>query len=391
MWTARADMPTARSDTATTVLGLNKIIVTGGCDADQICPEPMCYCPHITNKTEVFHPEDNIWETLADMPRPRFRHGMEFFNGSIYVFGGRDVSDVLIQEIDVYNPTKNSWSTLPPSQWLNESSSDFSSLVFNNTIYMVGGYDQNYKTLASVASFTPNVANSTWKYDALPPMNVPRGDTCAIVLNDQIYLFGGFKEDNFCIALDDLEIFDFSQNRWSLGKSMEIRGGDKACGNLHGRFHIFGGEVKDAAINCSRFSIPSPDVQEYDPIADDWQEEPPMPSARFRFNAIYYKHSNGYEAIYTFGGQNEIDVRRDVFPVTKAVWAYSDEELPKGKKDDGIGATAIGLIIALFVLIIIVLVIVAAVAVHRSRKNKSQQAYQQSEDRNDDRVQLEQF
>ena len=69
-WTEKASMPIKRryfrypnvllmlfSDfTANTVGDL--IIVVGGCDSDQVCPEDLfyCYCPTLTNKTDAYNP-----------------------------------------------------------------------------------------------------------------------------------------------------------------------------------------------------------------------------------------------------------------------------------------------------------------------------------------------
>jgi hypothetical protein len=64
-WQRKANMPSKRSDfSATVVPNLNAIVVIGGCNGDQICPENAgpdvyCYCPSITANAEMFFPEND--------------------------------------------------------------------------------------------------------------------------------------------------------------------------------------------------------------------------------------------------------------------------------------------------------------------------------------------
>jgi N-acetylneuraminic acid mutarotase len=81
-WTERAPMPTARGGIASGVVG-GRIVVVGGegnPDADS----------GVFPQTEVYDPDADAWDSLADMPTPR--HGMAAagIDGNLYVPGGAD-------------------------------------------------------------------------------------------------------------------------------------------------------------------------------------------------------------------------------------------------------------------------------------------------------------
>jgi N-acetylneuraminic acid mutarotase len=81
-WTARAPMPTARGGIASGVVD-GRIAVVGGegnPDADS----------GVFPQTEIYDPDADAWDSLADMPTPR--HGMAAagLDGGLYVPGGAD-------------------------------------------------------------------------------------------------------------------------------------------------------------------------------------------------------------------------------------------------------------------------------------------------------------
>jgi hypothetical protein len=96
-----------------------RIYLFGGCISDQICQfdaakniSAGCYCSEITSICDYYLPETDVWsDKCASAPIPRYRHAWAKINGLIYLVGGRDVIDNLIQAIDIYNPVTNTWGT----------------------------------------------------------------------------------------------------------------------------------------------------------------------------------------------------------------------------------------------------------------------------------------
>mmetsp|Transcript_24991 Transcript_24991/g.46078 ORF Transcript_24991/g.46078 Transcript_24991/m.46078 type:complete len:84 (-) Transcript_24991:1861-2112(-) len=62
------------------------------------------------------------------MPRERARRASAVVNGNICVFGGRNLTDHLIADLDCYDPVANEWTT-PTSLPLERQSSDFTAFA----------------------------------------------------------------------------------------------------------------------------------------------------------------------------------------------------------------------------------------------------------------------
>eukprot|EP01117_Protostelium_nocturnum_P016644 TRINITY_DN6641_c0_g1_i1.p1 TRINITY_DN6641_c0_g1~~TRINITY_DN6641_c0_g1_i1.p1 ORF type:complete len:444 (+),score=163.39 TRINITY_DN6641_c0_g1_i1:79-1332(+) len=363
-WTERANLPTGRSDSGVSVAGTDAIILTGGCDGPQDCKADFCSCSSISAKTEIFHPEQNTWSSAPDMPRKRFRHGQETINGIVYIFGGRDESDNLVPQVDVFDYSSKTWSTLPENRQFNSTLSDFATVLVNNTIYVIGGYDAAYANQGSMWFFNPTATSPVDAWKKSPAELIyPRGDVCAVLRGNDIFLVGGF-DDTFCYPKLEWEVYDVTKGKWEAGTAIpKTKGGDKACGLIHGSFLTMGGELKDPK-NCTKYSEPSKEATEYwqpteDTTSGEWIDLVDIPQPRFRFSAVYYLHSNGYEAVYTFGGQGAYDLASQSYPVSTSVYAWSDYTLPNTPLTGGqIAGIVIGCAVFLAIIVIIVLVVV---------------------------------
>lgn len=317
-WVLRAPMPTKRSDASAGTVG-NKIIIAGGCDTDQICPQDLdvCICTSVTSKAEAYLPDVDQWTTLPSMPQARFRHASAVVGNNLYVLGGRDVNDTIIQSLDVYHSDTNTWETLPSSSIWTDASSDLVAVSIGSYIYAISGYTQDYSTKATVSIFDTN--SLEWQPIQLPSMIVSRGDACAVVIDQLIYVFGGFNDQNFCSALDSLEVFDTVSNKWSTKHHLDQPRGDAACGSLHGEFHAIAGEQKDNITQCSKYDIPIGHVEHYHPSTDTWTEETPIENVRFRFIGSSYGNT-----FYVFGGQSGLDKASLKYPVLNTVESWED-------------------------------------------------------------------
>ena len=65
---------------------------------------------------EVYDPTTNTWETLAPMPTGRSGIAGAVVNGCLYVFGGEGARRPggTFNENEVYDPRTNSWESAPP-------------------------------------------------------------------------------------------------------------------------------------------------------------------------------------------------------------------------------------------------------------------------------------
>lgn len=177
-----------------------RIYISGGCVSNQVCVSDNCFCTELTNKTIYFTPETSTYHTnVADMPRQRYRHMAARVEQYLYLFGGRDLSDKLVKEIDRYDTVTNTWSTLPET-WVNATSDGVAfSQNQGHLIYVVSGYFQNYTNSNELHVFN-TTSGTFFPYLSYPSMPTLRGDTQGAVLFDNdFYVIGGWNSSaGFC-------------------------------------------------------------------------------------------------------------------------------------------------------------------------------------------------
>jgi len=314
-WLNKQPMPTKRSDLTAVTIG-QQIIVSGGCNEDQICPidSSSCFCISITSITEAYQPLNDTWITLPNMPTPRYRHAAAVIGNSMYLIGGRDINDTIIQTVDVYDAVAQTWSTLK-STWTT-ATSDLVAASIGTTIYAISGYHADYSTSGEV--WILETITQSWTQGSIPSMSNPRGDACAVALNSKIYVFGGFY-DNFCSPLNSLEVYDPASNSWSTKSPLHNPRGDAGCGAQHNEFHAIGGEQKNNLTGCTKYDVPISDVEHYHTDTDTWMEETSLPSVRFRFASASFGST-----FYIFGGQAGLNVSQLSYPVIDVVEAWED-------------------------------------------------------------------
>ncbi len=236
--------------------------------------------------------------------------------GSIlYLIGGRDAQDQIIDEIDYFDTRTNMWST-SEVLWP-DATSEVGAFILNDTkVYIVGGYTQEYESVSRVTVMeVPNPdspADIVWHVGSVAPMNQDRGDLVAVSIDGKGYAAGGFSSASglgfcspLCVSLkcessfdgvnshntqrNVLEVYDPVSNTWSTLPRMIIERGDKAGVRLGGRLYIIGGERKrqDPIDRTCSHSIPVNDVEVYDPPTRTWTQAPDLTDQRFRFTGAY--------------------------------------------------------------------------------------------------------
>ncbi|KAL7427631.1 hypothetical protein ACHAXH_000653 [Discostella pseudostelligera] len=385
------EMPTPLSDMSVDILSVNgndkeSIILTGGCDSadgnvyfEADWGEGFA-CSSVTSKVYAFDPIHNsttstwtgTFTSLADMPRPRNRHASTVVNGLLCVFGGRDVSDALIAEVDCYDSATNTWST-PTSLPSERQVSDFTAFTdeTKNVVYLVAGYDSFYTALDTVTmvdmSDMENISFSNG-----PSLKGERGDIDSAVVDSRyVYVSGGFThENNYSNPLNTVEMFDLETYTWSDVDALNQERGDKQLVSLDGKVFALGGEEKlDVSGTVNEEELPElgarsevlDTVEVLNPMDDgngaQWVKLADMPAQLFRFAAAKWKdeaedeaevvedhhHDHGY--IFVLGGQVGYDAECKCFRTTDHVMVMDvslaeDEE--EADHDPAVKASASG-------------------------------------------------
>lgn len=313
----------------------DRIYIIGGCDDpqgnSQLTPT-LFICSSITAKGFAFNPNDLTFESLPDAPRDRYRHSASNVNGKIWLVGGRTVDDIVIPEIDVYDPVEKTWSTvgsLPPELQF----SDQASFFHESYIYVVGGYVQDYAAMN--VTFRISAESSTDDgliTEVMEPLNVARGDIHAVVIDDLAYVTGGYThedgEGGFCIPHSSTERYDIKENKWTMIDDMETGRADKALVELNGQIFAVGGESKEKELctgDTAEYTMPLDDIEVLkDPHLDAiWESVGTAPSRVFRFAGAAHPPTN---SIFVFGGQEFYNAACECFATSNVITKFVDHE-----------------------------------------------------------------
>ncbi len=319
-WTAKAPMPTARSAFATAAAN-GRVYAIGG--------EVLSNCGTVPT-VEAYDPVGDVWITgLSDMPPPlRFRPSGATLDNTIYVVGGSTMNlwcnDTALGTVQAYDPATDSWST-KPDLLTPRLSVGLGVDSVNHLLYAVGGatVGPDFIALPSVEVYDP--ATGVWT--PKQRLNIPRSAPAVAAVNGKIYAIGGEKEDNGVV--DTVEEFDPDANggfgAWKTKASrMPHPRLQSAAAVVDDKVYVMGGFTADGIIST---------VDVYDPALDMWTTDVPMPTARRLLGAAAVDNT-----IYAVGGAAVVARGREPFTyqitATNNPTSYDASPLPRGLSID---------------------------------------------------------
>jgi N-acetylneuraminic acid mutarotase len=241
-WTQKAAMPTARSGFGIAVYQ-NKIYCIGGSVPGTVETGSL---PVAVN--QVYIPQTDTWITGNSMPTQRYLIEANVVNGKIYVMGGvQGLKPHVIPDVsnknEVYDPATNSWSTAEPMPIPVFS---YTSAVVDNKIYIIGGSG----AWQSSGEPPPPVINQTQIYDTqtnswssgklIPELviNAAAVATTGDKAPKRIYVFGGRTGvDGTTLC----QVYDPKTNLWATGTGMPTARFGLAATVVNDLIYVIGG------------------------------------------------------------------------------------------------------------------------------------------------------
>ena len=218
-WTFKASMPTARSAFGIAVYQ-NKIYCIGGY-ADGFST---------TGVNEVYDPATNTWETKSLMPTPRLNIQANVADDKIYVIGGNP--DGTVNE--VYDPATDTWFTKAS---IPTTVSSYASAVVDNKIYVItANLNQIY-----------HVENDSWSYGAppsSPAVLASAGATTGMFAPEQIYVFSADADLPYwqlTLRKFTTQSYAPKTNNWTDCASMPTGRFDTGVAVLNDTLYVIGG------------------------------------------------------------------------------------------------------------------------------------------------------
>ena len=182
-------------------------------------------------------------------PSPRDRHSAVVYGNGFYVFGGFD-GHARVNDLYKYDIDENVWSRIIPSTMstgIPTPRHSHSAVVYQNAMYIFGGYDGSYSCNVYKYDFLNNVWTSVNTVGRIPRARYRA--TC-VVFNDTMIIHGGHDGTKH---LSDTHVLDMNTKCWT--SLANVRGTtpfprDSQVGFLYDNaMYIYGGSAGGTAMN----------------------------------------------------------------------------------------------------------------------------------------------
>ncbi len=159
---------------------------------------------------DAYDPKTNQWQQLPDAPRPRDHVSVAMVDGRLYVAGGRlstaktkNVFNLTVPEVDVYDFRTNAWTTLDESRNLPTQRAGNMAVAYGRKVLILGGESAAQNTAhREVEAY--NTRSEKW--EKFPPMLQGRHGTGAVVLNGKVYVVAGSADRGGGPELNAMEV-----------------------------------------------------------------------------------------------------------------------------------------------------------------------------------------
>ncbi|EDP72611.1 hypothetical protein FBALC1_15957 [Flavobacteriales bacterium ALC-1] len=165
-----------------------------------------------SDKLQIYDILNNKWSTSKTKFRKRAYHNLNCYGNSLYSIGGKRLSstgkyEYLDDKIEVYDMGLEQITIdhTNPHQAIN-----FASITYEDNIIVMGGSTKKKKNGKKVYTDVAHIYNITsGKWFKLPRMTTAK-ETQGIIIDDKIYLVGGFNGSK----LNTIESYDIKTATW---------------------------------------------------------------------------------------------------------------------------------------------------------------------------------
>ncbi len=249
----------------------------------------LLVCIDSNGSIEFYDSQHKSWHTSPVslyLPNGQQHFELALLGSMLYAFGGNNADK---------KATNLMWSrdlSDPSSQWtartkMKQSRYWFSSVVLNDTIYALGGWDYLYFRICE------RYCSQLNEWLTVADMNNDRDGASAAVINGCIYVAGGGNEERILKVneriLNSVCKYCPETDTWREVAPMTTQRRDFPLTPFAGRLWAIGGMDGDLQ--------PLSSCESYDPVTDTWREEAEMKEWRYRHAAIEF---NG--ELYVVGG-----------------------------------------------------------------------------------------
>ena len=269
--------------------------------------------------TSVFAAEEDSWTTMEPMPTSRSSLGVAVVNDKIYAIGG--VQSDVNEEYDI---AKNTWTTKMP---MPTARGDFAIAVFQDKIYAFGGLTKSGQWTTELTDVNEVYDPETDTWTIKTSMPTPKAGLSASVVDDKIYLIGGFTQaanTTHHPASNEVLVYDPIADAWTTTTSIPIATLDYATAVVDDKIYVISGVSSAYSDNLLN------PTQIYDTETDTWSQGAPIPYPIQQAAAGATTGLAAPKAIYVIGGFTGFywpTNKNQVYDPEKNIWS-SGAEMP---------------------------------------------------------------
>lgn len=238
--------------------------------------------PHIFMKEQLQYitnvSSSESWETMTPRTTPLAYSASSVIDGGIYCMGGISYDNFFgitapkySSEHKVYTISTDTWSS---KNNLLKSAGYNNGLVYNEKIYIVGGY-----TVGTGNGATKVYNPSTDTFSDLTNSNIGSSNTTADILNEKIYMISRNKH----------EMYDITTDTWTTKTTQSTAIDDCSFVTVNEKLYSIGGQMFSST-NYKQ-------TQMYNPITNSWTAKTDKITATSKMTAVALG-----DLIYCFGG-----------------------------------------------------------------------------------------
>jgi N-acetylneuraminic acid mutarotase/regulation of enolase protein 1 (concanavalin A-like superfamily) len=249
----------------------NQLYIFGGFNDEQLGE---------TDEADAYNPATDSWQVVTHIPVGGLSHAGTAVVGDTAYFAGGDIGQFMYgspetatSEVLTYNLATNTWGSITP---LPQPVAAGGLVSINNVLYFYGGLN---------ASDTADVSN-TWAFDlsnpaagwvAKSPMPDARNHIGYVAINGLAYAVGGQHLYNEYGGNDsEVDAYNPITNQWTTVASLPMTWSSVHTTTMavNGKIVILGGQT-----NGGYDGIYLNNIEEYDPVANQWSAIGTLPEA----------------------------------------------------------------------------------------------------------------
>jgi len=210
-WSSAGTLTPARAYHASTLLQDGRVLLTGGCDVDNLGP------------SELYDPVTNTWSSAGDgTPTRRLHHTATLLqDGKVLAVGGLGGQhDETLASTEIFDPGTHAWTSAGN---LTTGRSFHTATLLPNGKVLIAGGTTNVALLSTGPTATAELydpGTNTW-HDA-PPMTTARnGHTATLLPNGTVLVIGGYGPESLPSGgtihdeLSSAEVYDPVHDTWT--------------------------------------------------------------------------------------------------------------------------------------------------------------------------------